>query len=210
MSASAPVEKLVGEPRASVRDRTRLAQLQLLALRNLPGPDEAHHLACDPDQLVVAALHLTNQLRLILSDEAESVEVISELHQLTDGGIQRPLLGDEQRVSNAIQLASRIVLELAIGRHFALQRKHFHLAMIGLAQRPQANRPDCDEEHRDGKERRQQLGMNASRYARDQARHPVGDPELLSRHAAHTSIDELPQIMSRRTLSWRQLATAPS
>ena len=61
------------------------------------------------------------------------------------------------------------MLDLAVRLDLALQLDQLLGALIDLAQALEPDRPDHDQQCRNGEERRQQLGLHGSRHQRDQA-----------------------------------------
>ena len=67
------------------------------------------------------------------------------------------------------------MLDLAVRLDLALQLDQLLGALIDLAQALEPDRPDHDQQCRNGEERRQQLGLHGSRHQRDQADERIED-----------------------------------
>ena len=82
--------------------------------------------------------------------------------------LSRVRSSEERSGGDAVELAGGVVLDLAVGLDLALQLDQLLGAIVDLAQALEADRPDHDQQCRDGEERREQLGLHASRHPRDQ------------------------------------------
>ena len=95
MSASALVDELVREPLQPVGQRGRLRELQLPPLRDAAAPDQLHDARDDPDELVVVGAQAADQLDLVSRDELQAIQIVTELVELAEDGVEAPVLGDE-------------------------------------------------------------------------------------------------------------------
>ena len=115
------VHELVGQALEPVRERTGLGHLHLPALGGLARPDQLDHVGHDPDEALVVLADAAEQLDLVLCDELEPIEIVAELVELAQRRLERPLVRNEQRRGDAVELARGVVLELAVGRDLALE-----------------------------------------------------------------------------------------
>ena len=97
-----------------------MPDLHLTALDYLARADQLNGLRHHADESFVIDLDAAEQLDLILRNELEPVEVVTELVELAERRIERPFVGQEQRRRNAIELRRRVVLDLAIRGDLAL------------------------------------------------------------------------------------------
>src|SRR5437867_12846277 len=73
------------------------------------------------------------------------------------------------------------MLELTVGGDLTVEGHQFFSAAVDLAQHAQADSTYCDEQHHDGEEGRNELGVNSGRHSCDQSRQPVCHGGLLLR-----------------------------
>ena len=114
----------------------------------------------DLDELLVVLAHAAEQLDLVLGDELQAVQVVAELVELAQGGVEGAVLGDEQRGGHAVELARRVVLELAIGGDLALELHQVFGPPIHLAEDLEADRAEGDQQEDDDQERGEELGVD--------------------------------------------------
>jgi hypothetical protein len=115
------VDELVREPLQPVSQWGRLRQLQLPPFGGPAPPDQLHDTRDDPDELVVVGPQAPEQLDLVPGDELQAIQVVAELVEPAEDGVEAPILGDEQRSGDTVELACRVVLQLAVGGDLALQ-----------------------------------------------------------------------------------------
>ena len=167
------VHQLVGQPFQAIGERSGLGELDLASLRGLPAADPLDHAGDHGDELLVVLAHPAHQLHLVLGHELEAVEVVAELVELAQGGLQGALVGHQERGGYAVELARGVVLELAVGGDLPLELDQILGAPVDVGERPEAHRPHRDEEDGDGQEGGQELGMDAHGQPGHQADEPV-------------------------------------
>src|SRR5207245_69376 len=161
--------------------RTGLNKLNRPALSHLGGANQLDELGHDLDELVIVLADPAEQFDFVFRDELEPVEVVAELVKLTQRGLERSLVGDQERRGDAVELAGGVVLELAVGGDLALELDQVLGAPVHRAQRLQADRAHRDEQHDDGKERGQEFRVDRDRYPRDESNKPRRHYRLISR-----------------------------
>ena len=90
-------------------------------LGDLPGARQLHHPGHDRDEAVVVAAHPREQLDLVAGDVLQPVQVVAELGELPQRGLQHLLVRGQQRGGDAVELGGGVVLHLAERRDLALQ-----------------------------------------------------------------------------------------
>ena len=146
-----------------------MRELDLPRLGHAPAADQSDDMRHHIDESAVLLPNLAEQLRFILGDEFQSIEVISELVELAKRGIQHPgRPGKAAARRDAIELVGRIVLHLAIGRDLALQLDQLIGLVVDAAQDAEPDGPQHDQETHDRQKCDQELGLHARRNARDQ------------------------------------------
>ena len=141
----------------------------------------------DPDEALVILADAAEQLDLVLCDELEPIEIVAELVELAQRRLERPLVRDDQRRGDAVELARGVVLELAVGRDLALELDEVVGAAVHGVQGLQADRAQGDEQDDDGEERRQELRVNPHREPRDEPDQPGPHGPLASVRRRRTS-----------------------
>ena len=164
------VDELVREPFQPVGQRGRLRELQLPPFGGPAAPDQLHDTRDDPDELVVVGPDAGEQLDLVSRDELQAVQVVAELVELAEDGVEAPVLGDEQRGGHTVELACRVVLQLPVGGDLALQLHEVFRPAIHRAQDLETDRAERDQQADDDQEGDQELGVDAGRDPRHEAR----------------------------------------
>src|SRR5262249_6884384 len=101
------------------------------------------------------------------------LEVVAELVELTQRAVQGALVRHQQRRRNAVELARRVVLDLAIGGDLAFTSDQLFGALVDGAQLVEPNGAERDQQRDDRQERDQQLCLDAHRQSRDRAHEKV-------------------------------------
>ena len=164
------VDELVREPLQPVGQWSRLRELQLPPFRSAAAPNQLHHTGDDPDELVIVCPHAGEQLDLVARDELQAIQVVPELVELAKDGVEAPAFGDEQRGGHAVELGRGVVLELPVGGDLALDLHEVFRPAIHLAEDPETNGAQRDEQADDDEERDQELGVHRGRDSRHEAR----------------------------------------
>ena len=115
------VDQLVGQTLETVGQGRSLCRLHLPRLRGTAGANQFHDLRDDLDEPVVVLPELAEQLDFVLGHELQPIHVVAELVELAKRARQRRLVGSEQGGGNAVELARRVMLHLAIRFDLALQ-----------------------------------------------------------------------------------------
>ena len=140
-----------------------------MRLIDVPAADELDDPRHDGDEPVVFLAHLAEQSDLVLGDELQPLEIVAELVQLAQRAVQGALVRHQQRRGDAVELARRVVLDLAVGRDLALALDQFFGALVDRAQLVEADSSEGDQQCDDCEKRRQQLCLDAPWQARDRS-----------------------------------------
>src|SRR4029453_8424548 len=124
----------------------------------------------DPDELVVVGAHTAEQLDLVARDKLQAIQGVPELVQLAEDGVEAPILRDEQCGGHTVELACRVVLQLPIGGDLALQLHEVFRPAIHRTQDLETDRAERDQQADDDQEGDQELGVDAGRDPRHEAR----------------------------------------
>jgi len=157
------VHELVCEPLQPVSERGRPGELQLPPFRDPTAPDQLHDTRDDSDELVVVGPHPAEQLDLVARDELQPIQVVAELVELSEDGVEAPVLGDEQGGGHTVELGRRVVLHLAVGGDLALQFHEVFRPAIHLAEDLETDRTERDQQADDDEERDEELGVHRGR-----------------------------------------------
>src|SRR5262249_25510297 len=87
------VYQLIREPLESVGERGRLRELQLPPICGPAASDQLHHTRDDTNEFVVVGPDAGEQLDLVSGDELQAIQVIAELVELAENGVEAPILG---------------------------------------------------------------------------------------------------------------------
>src|SRR5262249_26321893 len=90
--------------------------------------------------------------------------------------VQGPRVVLEQRRGDAVELARRVMLDLAVGGYLALASDQLFGALVDGAQGVKSDRAERDQQRYDREKREQQLRLAAARQARDWADKEVIEP----------------------------------
>jgi hypothetical protein len=160
------VDQLIGQTLEPVRQRARLLELRLPRFVDVPGADLLDDPRHDGNEPFVFVPDLAEQLDFVLGDELQPFEVIAKLVELTQRTVQGTLVGDQQRGGDAVELARRVVLHLAVSRDLALALDQLLGALVDRAQLVEPGSSERDQQCDDREKRRQQLGLRATADAR--------------------------------------------
>ena len=144
------VDQLISQPLQAVRQRLRLLVLGLARLIEAAMPDQLDHLLHDRDKAVIFMLDPAEQLDLVLGDILQPLQVVAELVELAHRAVERAVVGNQQRRGDAVELAHRVLLDLAIGADLAFQPNEIRGPLVDPGQHLQSDRADRDQQHDDG------------------------------------------------------------
>jgi hypothetical protein len=202
------VDELVREPLQPVGQRGRLRELQLPPFGGAAAPNQLHDARDDPDELVVVGPHAAEQLDLVPGDELQAVQVVAELVELAEDGVEALVLGYEQRGGHTVELACGVVLQLPVGGDLALQLHEVFRPAIHLDEDLETDRAERDQQADDDEERDQELGVHRGRdpchEARKRAHH--GPPSRRSERRSRS----ISSGSNRTPMYWRRSAPVRS
>jgi hypothetical protein len=147
--------------------------LNLAAFLDLARTNQLDHARHHRDEFLVVFAHAAQQLDLVFGHELEPVQIVAELIELAQRGIERALVRRHQRGRDAVELTRGVVLKLTIRADLAVKQHQLFGARVDRTQRFQTDGPDHDQQDDDGQERGEELDMDGGRNACYQTRQPL-------------------------------------
>jgi hypothetical protein len=164
-----PIDQLVCQTLELISQGPNLPKLHVPRFGYAPTTDQFDAIRHEPDEAIVIMLDPTEQFDFVLCHERQSIQVVSELVELAKRACQRLVVGRQKRGGNAVKLAYRVVLHLAVCFNFVLQFDQLFSALVDSTQNVKPNAAHRNQEYLNCKKRGQELDLHASRHPRNEA-----------------------------------------